>query len=97
MYITNRDIIARTPKRRIAVRPRRGVGVWVWVPAPPTALTRRREEEAVWRSLRTGSTHGAVRGPSGGRGWGLRQRRGRVVRRVRKHGENVRHGEVNGE
>ena len=38
---------------------------------------RHREEEAVERSLRTGSTHGAVRGPSDGRGWGLRQRWGR--------------------
>ena len=31
-------------------------------PAPPTAAARRREEEAVGRSLRTGSTHGAVWG-----------------------------------
>ena len=31
-------------------------------PIPPTAVTRRREEDAVGRSLRTGSTHGAVRG-----------------------------------
>ena len=30
-------------------------------PAPPAAVPRRREEKAVGRSLRTGSTHGAVR------------------------------------
>ena len=41
------------------------------------AVTRCREEVAVGRFLRTGSTLGAVRGPSDGRGWGLRQRWGR--------------------
>ena len=40
--------------------------------APSTDVTRRREEEVAGRSLRTGSTHGVVRGPSDGRGWGLR-------------------------
>ena len=44
------------------------------VPAPHATVARRREEVALGRSLRTGSTHGAVRGPTGGRGWGLRQR-----------------------
>ena len=36
-------------------------------------MTRRREDEVVGRSLRTRSTHGAVRGPLNGRGWGLRR------------------------
>ena len=44
-------------------------------PAPPTAATRRREEGVVGRSVRAGSTHGAVRGPSNGQGRGLRQRK----------------------
>ena len=35
-------------------------------PAPPTAVTRRREEGAVGRSLRTGFTHGTVQGPPDG-------------------------------
>ena len=39
-------------------------------PAPPAAVARRREEEVAERSFRAGSTHGAVRGPSDGRGWG---------------------------
>ena len=39
-------------------------------PAPPTAVTRRREEEVEGRSLRARPTHGAVRSPSGGRSWG---------------------------
>ena len=43
-------------------------------PAPPTAAAHSREGWAIGRSLRTGSTHGAVRGLSDGRGWGLRQR-----------------------
>ena len=37
-------------------------------PPPPAAVARRRKEGAVGRSLTPGSTHGAVRGPSDGRG-----------------------------
>ena len=43
-------------------------------------MTRRCEEEVSGSSLRTGSTHGAVGGPSDGRGGGLGQRWGRSWR-----------------
>ena len=73
MYIANRDInpgyvgamhcckaplwsshldLARFSEPNTAIR----------APAPPTAVARRREEGAVGHSLRTGPTHGAVRG-----------------------------------
>ena len=45
--------------------------------APSAAVARRREGGVVGRPLRTGSTNVWVRGPSGGRSWGLRKRQGR--------------------